>query len=42
MKKKLFFAHFMSQSTRDAFERWKKQALYATTVVEVNEIGPIC
>lgn len=29
MKKRLFFAHFMSQSTRDAFERWKKKALYA-------------
>lgn len=42
MKKRLFFAHFISQSTRDAFERWKKKALYATTVVEVNEIGPIC
>jgi len=27
-KKKLFFAHFISQSTRDAFDRWKKRALY--------------
>jgi len=40
-KKKLMFAHFISQSVRDAFDRWKKKALYAQTVVEVNEIGPI-
>lgn len=40
-KKKLFFAHFISQSTRDAFMRWKKKALYEQTVLDVNEIGPV-
>jgi len=41
MRKKLFFAHFISQSTRDAFMRWKKKAQYAQTVIEVNEMGPV-
>jgi len=41
MKKKLMFAHFISASTRDAFMRWKSKALFAQTVVEVNEIGPV-
>ena len=26
---------------RDAFNKWKKQAVYAQTVIDVNEIGPI-
>jgi hypothetical protein len=35
------FGHFITAGTRDAFNRWKKQATFATTVIEVNEIGPI-
>ena len=40
-KKRLFFAHFISNSTRDAFNRWKKKAYYEQTVIEVNEGGPV-
>lgn len=35
------FGHFISANVRDAFMRWKKKALFAQTVIEVNEIGPV-
>ena len=40
-KKKVMFGHFISMQVRDAFNRWKKQAVFAQTVIEVNEIGPV-
>ena len=40
-KKKTMFGHFISANVRDAFMRWKKKALFAQTVIEVNEIGPV-
>ena len=35
------FGHFISANMRDAFNRWKKQATYAQTAIDVNEVGPI-
>ena len=35
------FGHMVSQRVRDAFDMWKKKANFATTVIEVNEIGPV-
>ena len=40
-KKKAMFGHFISANMRDAFNRWKKQATYAQTAIDVNEVGPI-
>ena len=34
--------HMISRRMRDAFEMWKKKANLMSTVIEVNEIGPIC
>ena len=33
--------HCLTRSTRAAFEKWKSQAHYATTVIDVNESGPV-
>jgi len=33
--------HWNNRSVRDAFNKWKKQATYGNTVIEVNEIGPV-
>ena len=40
-KKRVMFGHFISRQVRDAFDLWKRKALFATTVIEVNEIGPV-
>ena len=40
-KQRTAFGHFISRRVRDAFEMWKSKAKLATTVIEVNEIGPI-
>ncbi len=40
-KKRTMFGHFISAQVRDAFNRWKQKAQFATTVIEVNEIGPV-
>ena len=40
-KQKTTFGHFVSRRVRDAFNMWKNKATLATTVIEVNEIGPI-
>ena len=40
-KKRVMFGHFISAQVRDAFNRWKQKAMFATTVIEANEIGPV-
>ena len=40
-KKKIMFGHFISAQMRDYFNKWKKQSMYESTVINVNEIGPI-
>ena len=40
-KKKVMFGHFITKQVRECFNRWKRQAQYQTTVIEVNEIGPV-
>jgi hypothetical protein len=33
--------HWHSRKRREAFLKWKNQASFATTVIEVNEVGPV-
>jgi len=40
-KKKIMFGHLISAQVRDYLNKWKRQALYSQTVIEVNEVGPI-
>ena len=35
------FGHMISRRVRDAFDKWKSQANLMSTVIDVNEIGPI-
>ena len=40
-KQKTMVGHMISRRVRDAFDKWKSQANLMSTVIEVNEIGPI-
>ena len=41
LRKRTMFGHFVSRRVRDAFDLWKSKANLATTVIDVNEMGPI-
>ena len=41
MKKLSMIKHCLTRSMRAAFERWRRQANIATTVIDVNEAGPV-
>ena len=40
-KKLAMVKHCLTRSLRHAFERWRRQANVATTVIEVNDSGPV-
>lgn len=40
-KRKSVFSYWIAKDTRLAFNRWKHQAKLATTVMEVNDEGPV-
>ena len=41
LKKLTMVKHCLSRGLRFAFDRWKRQANIAQTVIEVNDAGPV-